>query len=219
MAESGFTEAVLDSPTGAKLAIYTRAADIPARGIVHINHGLAECASRYAPFADYLASRGYHAIAQDHRGHGHTTAEDGGARRFADKDGWNKVIADALLVQNDARKDYHDLPLVLMGHSMGSYIAQSFVMRHPQNVSQLISQISPNRYMVDSSLVFSRSLYPDSTCLGCGLYLHMHALHGVVDHRFSYFIFDIYYECAKLCSKRQGLFRRCPIGSRQRLFQ
>ncbi|MFV2002105.1 MAG: alpha/beta fold hydrolase, partial [Paracoccaceae bacterium] len=42
----------------------------------------------------------------------------------------------------NAREDYPGLPLVLMGHSMGSYIAQSFVMRYPQNVSQLILSAS-----------------------------------------------------------------------------
>lgn len=135
MAETGFTQAVLDSPSGAKLAIYTRSADSPARGIVHVNHGLAECASRYAPFADYLASRGYHTIAQDHRGHGHTTAEDGGARRFADKDGWNKLMADVKAVEDHAKSLWPDLPLVVFGHSMGAVITTNHVMREPDSVA------------------------------------------------------------------------------------
>jgi alpha-beta hydrolase superfamily lysophospholipase len=80
-------------------------------------------------------------VAHNHRGHGEN-CDNESLGHYADKDGWNKVIADALLVQNDAREDYADLPVVLMGHSMGSYIAQSFVMRHPQNVSQLILSAS-----------------------------------------------------------------------------
>jgi len=134
MAESGFTEAVLDSPTGAKLAIYTRAADIPARGIVHINHGLAEYGGRYAHFADYLASRGYHSIAHDHRGHGHTSAADGAPRRFADKDGWNKLMNDVTAVQEHAKTVWPDLPVIVFGHSMGAVITTNHVMRKPDSV-------------------------------------------------------------------------------------
>ena len=48
----------------------------PARAVVQINHGLAEHAARYGRFADFLAERGFHTYAHDHRGHGFTTAPD-----------------------------------------------------------------------------------------------------------------------------------------------
>ena len=108
MTDPEFQQSRLKSPTGADLALYTYEAETTPRGIVQINHGLAEYAGRYAPFAAYLASRGYHTIGHDHRGHGRTEAEDGAPRRFADKDGWIKVMDDVAAVQVEARKRWPD---------------------------------------------------------------------------------------------------------------
>ena len=114
---------------------------VSAKAILQLFHGLGEHTARYERFGQACAAAGIIVVAHSHRGHGeHCKADALG--HYADKNGWNKLIADALLVQNDARGNYPDLPLVLMGHSMGSYIAQSFVMRHPQNVSQLILSAS-----------------------------------------------------------------------------
>ncbi len=129
MSDETFPFTRLESPTGASLALYTREASAPVRGIVHINHGLAERAGRYAKFADFLASRGYHVAAHDHRGHGNTTAKDGGERRFADVDGWSKLIRDVSVVEGELRNRWPGLPLVVFGHSMGSVIAFNHVMR------------------------------------------------------------------------------------------
>ena len=82
-------ERTVASPTGASLHLYTRLADRPARAVVQINHGLAEHAARYARFADFLAERGFHTYAHDHRGHGFTTAPDAppGTLRHAERTG------------------------------------------------------------------------------------------------------------------------------------
>ena len=111
------------------------------KALLHLFHGLGEHTARYERFSQFCAAAGIIVVAHNHRGHGENCGADS-LGHYADKDGWNKLIADALLVQNDARGNYPDLPLVLMGHSMGSYIAQSFVMRHPQNVSHLILSAS-----------------------------------------------------------------------------
>lgn len=135
MSDSEFRLERLASPSGADLAIYTREAEGSARGIVHINHGLAERAGRYARMADQLARRGYHVIAHDHRGHGQTTAADGGPRRFADEDGWTKLMQDVAAVHGEARNRWPDLPLVIFGHSMGSVIAFNHILRAPDSVT------------------------------------------------------------------------------------
>jgi len=137
MTDAAFTPERLASPTGADLCVYTREADGAARGIVHINHGLAERAARYARFANYLASRGYHVIAHDHRGHGLTTAPDGAPRRFADADGWNKVMGDVKAVEDEAKRRWPGLPLVVFGHSMGSVIAVNHALREPDSLAGL----------------------------------------------------------------------------------
>jgi alpha-beta hydrolase superfamily lysophospholipase len=134
MSADQFPHESLNSPTGAVLSLHTREAESAPRGIVHINHGLAERAGRYARFADFLARRGYHVGAHDHRGHGLTTAGDGAPRRFADRDGWDKVMGDVAAVQAELRYRWPGLPLIVFGHSMGSVIAFNHVLRAPGSV-------------------------------------------------------------------------------------
>lgn len=125
----------LQSPTGAKLNLYVRRTNAPARAVVQINHGLAEHAARYGRFADFLASHGYHVYAHDHRGHGATTAPDAPARRFAGRYGVDRVLDDILAVHDHIAVEHPGLPAVIFGHSMGGLIALNFVMRHPDRIA------------------------------------------------------------------------------------
>ncbi len=125
---------VVAAPSGASLNLYARRADAPARAVVHINHGLAEHAARYGRFADFLAARGFHAYAHDHRGHGLTTAPDASPGRFATANGQDKVVADVLAVHELIRSEHPGLPIVLFGHSMGGLIATNVLLRHPQGI-------------------------------------------------------------------------------------
>lgn len=111
------------------------------RAVVQVLHGLGEHAARYERFAVECVANGYAVVAHNHRGHGETCDGDS-LGHFADESGWDKVIADAKLVQDDVLTRFPGVPLVLMGHSMGSYIAQSFVMRHAENVDALILSAS-----------------------------------------------------------------------------
>lgn len=135
MSEAEFQRERLTTPSGADLALYLYPAQGEARGIVHINHGLAEYAGRYAPFAAYLSSRGYHVIGQDHRGHGETRAADGAPRRFADHNGWSKLMSDINAVEDHARSLWGNLPLVIFGHSMGAVIAMNHVMQQSDQLA------------------------------------------------------------------------------------
>lgn len=123
----------VNSPTGARLKLYVREADGEARAVVQINHGLAEHAARYAHFAEFLAGRGFHVYAHDHRGHGGTTAPDAPPRSFG-RDGAEKVIADAEAVHDLIAARHPGLPVILFGHSMGGLIAANFVIRHSDRI-------------------------------------------------------------------------------------
>ncbi|CDX13330.1 Lysophospholipase L2 [Mesorhizobium sp. ORS 3324] len=124
----------LASPTGAELNLYVRYAGGNPRAVVQINHGLAEHAARYGRFADFLADRGFHVYAQDHRGHGRTKAPDAPLGRFADIDGIAKVIADVGAVHDLIATDHPGLPVIVFGHSLGASIALNFVLRHSARV-------------------------------------------------------------------------------------
>jgi alpha-beta hydrolase superfamily lysophospholipase len=125
---------VVRSPTGADLNLFVRHADDRPRAIVQINHGLAEHAARYERFAEFLASRGFHVYAHDHRGHGATKAADAPLGRFAGKDGIGKVIADVGAIHDLMAAEQPNLPVILFGHSMGASVALNFLLRHSRRV-------------------------------------------------------------------------------------
>ncbi|TGP23131.1 MULTISPECIES: alpha/beta hydrolase [unclassified Mesorhizobium] len=124
----------LASPTGADLNIYVKLALTTPRAVIQINHGLAEHTRRYARFAEFLAPRGFHVYAHDHRGHGATTAPDAPPGRFAGVDGIAKVIADVGAAHELIAAEHPGLPVIVFGHSLGASIALNFVLRHSQRI-------------------------------------------------------------------------------------
>lgn len=110
-----------------------------SKSLIQILHGLGEHASRYARFATAAIDAGYAVCVHDHRGHGGHDKLQG---HFADDNGWNLLITDALLVLNFTLDQTSHKQVILFGHSMGSYIAQSFAMRYPPAISQLILSAS-----------------------------------------------------------------------------
>ena len=134
----GFEHAIrLQSPTGAVLSLRHQPAEIEAKAIVVIAHGMAEHTLRYRRFAEFLGSRGYHVYAHDHRGHGHTTAAGTEQGRFAPKDGAKLVLEDVMAVRNFAVGRHPGLPVILFGHSMGGMIAMATVQAHPEAFAAL----------------------------------------------------------------------------------
>ena len=97
------------------------------RGAVYIAHGMAEHAARYARLAERLTAEGFAVSAADHRGHGRT-AEEGPARGiFADEGGWALATDDLRDMVRRLRAERPNVPLVLMGHSMGSLLCQQLL--------------------------------------------------------------------------------------------
>ena len=125
--ESGFT---LTTADGTELFVYRWLPDQPAKAVVQIAHGLAEHGARYSRLAAALNEHGYAVNANDHRGHGKTakTPEDLGF--FAARDGWRKCIDDLWLLHQRIAADHPGLPIILLGHSMGSTMARQFIMEH-----------------------------------------------------------------------------------------
>lgn len=107
------------------------------RAVVHLLHGLGEHSDRYERFAAAATEAGLAVVAHDHRGHG-TGSDSATYGHFADSGGWDTVLADVESVQREIRARSNGLPTILFGHSMGSYIAQHFVMKHAENIAMLI---------------------------------------------------------------------------------
>ena len=127
----------LRSPTGARLATRYQPAEGDARAILVIEHGLAEHSGRYLEFARFMARRGFHVHAHDHRGHGRTTAADAPQGVFAAKGGVDVVLRDCLAVREHAVEVHPGLPVVVFGHSMGGLIALNFAETWPYKLDAL----------------------------------------------------------------------------------
>ena len=108
------------------------------RGILQIAHGMVEHIGRYEPFMAYLAENGFIVCGHDHLGHGRTAESDGEFGYFAKRDGHRLVCEDLYRFGNAVREDYPDLPFILMGHSMGSFIARQTAREHPDAYDALI---------------------------------------------------------------------------------
>lgn len=122
------------SATGAEINLHVMEPQAPARGVVQVNHGLAEHAARYARFARFLAGRGFATYAHDHRGHGHTEAPDAPQGSFG-PGGADAVIADVAAVHDEIARDRPGLPVIVFGHSMGALIALNFVLKHSGRIA------------------------------------------------------------------------------------
>ena len=99
------------------------------RGVIQIVHGVAEYVERYAPLAHYLAERGYVVCGEDHLGHGHTAAGQFGY--FAPRGGWNLVARDIRQLRVLQGERHPGLPYVMLGHSMGSFLTRTYLIRWP----------------------------------------------------------------------------------------
>lgn len=128
----------LEAPDGHRIAAKFRAADGTPRGLVQIAHGMAEHCARYARLADALAAAGWAVITHDHRGHGASAPSERDLGHFADEQGWRKVREDLRQVRAAGRERVPDGPLVLLGHSMGSFIALSEQIDAKGSVDRLV---------------------------------------------------------------------------------
>lgn len=104
------------------------------KAIVQILHGMAEYGSRYARLAQALAAAGYSVYAHDHRGHGQSIPEAGPPGHMADSDSWNRIVEDAHGVNREIAKRHRDLPIIIVGHSMGSFVLQQLLFERPDDM-------------------------------------------------------------------------------------
>lgn len=101
------------------------------RGVVQIAHGVAEYGARYAPFAKFLCAQGYVVVANDHLGHGKSRVEGRPLVYFGDENGWEHAVDDIETIRENTSRQFPGKPYFLFGHSMGSFLARTHLIRYP----------------------------------------------------------------------------------------
>lgn len=101
------------------------------KGVVQIAHGIGEHAKRYDDFAKALNTAGYIVYADDHRGHGQTgvgqTQGDLSKMGKLGTGGWDATLAEIQQLTKIIKDKHPNLPLVLIGHSWGSFMTQDIL--------------------------------------------------------------------------------------------
>ena len=110
---------------------------ITPRAVLQVAHGMGEHARRYRAPLEPLIAAGWAVYADDHRGHGLTASGPEALGDFGDN-GAELVIADLHSLTSLARAEHPDLPIVLLGHSLGSFFAQAYVFDHSKAIDGLV---------------------------------------------------------------------------------
>lgn len=108
------------------------------RAVLQICHGVAEHIARYDAFARYLNGLGIAVVGHDHLGHGLSLPEGGTPVYFGAGNTWNTVVDDIYVLHQRIRLWYPDVPLCIMGHSMGSFLTRTYLIRYPGTVKAAV---------------------------------------------------------------------------------
>mgnify|MGYP001151787367 FL=1 len=105
------------------------------RCILQVVHGMAEYVERYEEFAAYLVERGFVVTGDDHLGHGKSVGQGGKQGYFCEQDPATVLVRDVHRLKKLTEELYPGVPYVLMGHSMGSFIARNYLCRYGTGIS------------------------------------------------------------------------------------
>ncbi len=112
--------------------------DGAAKGIIQISHGMCEYIDRYSAFAQTLTQQGFFVCANNHLGHGASASDPEHLGYFAKRGGDKFLIDDLHTLTNMMKIKFPGMPLVLFGHSMGSFIARNYVTKYGQELDAVI---------------------------------------------------------------------------------
>jgi len=135
MNELHHDDGILVADDGHRIPLQTWTPDGDTTGVIQMLHGLGEHIGRYERFAHAAVARGFVVYGHDHRGHGRSEGERG---YFADENGWHKVVEDVRVVNDHIAEAQATKPIIMLGHSMGSFIAETFAMHYGERLQGLL---------------------------------------------------------------------------------
>jgi len=119
------------------LSCYVYTPDTAVRGIIQISHGMCDYIENYARLAEYFCERGFVVCGNDHLGHGNT-AEDSRDLGYFGSGGYHTLVKDLRKMNKFIRASYPGTPLVMLGHSMGSFLARIYAVEYPDTYDGII---------------------------------------------------------------------------------
>lgn len=106
--------------------------DENVRAVLVIHHGMAEHQKRYYAFFEYLTSKGYAVYMHDMANHGRSNQNFSETGYFGKKDGYKNLVEDFKYSFQLAKSEYSDKKIIIMGHSMGSFVVRCFTAKYPR---------------------------------------------------------------------------------------
>lgn len=103
-------------------------------GVLQIIHGMAEYVERYEEFAEFLTGKGFVVVGEDHLGHGKSVGENGTYGYFCEQDAATVVVRDAHRLKKMTEAQYPEVPYIILGHSMGSFILRNYLYRYGKGI-------------------------------------------------------------------------------------
>lgn len=127
-----FRDFYFDSSTG-KNKIHARVCmpDGEPMALIQIAHGIAEYIERYDDFMAFLAGNGFIVVGNDHLGHGKSFVSEGDMGYLADDNGWWHIVDDVEILRQAMKQNYPEIPQIIFGHSMGSFVARTHLIHYP----------------------------------------------------------------------------------------
>lgn len=105
---------------------------------LQITHGMAEHIDRYESFSTYLAQNGVLVYGMDNASHGKSIAKDGIRGYFGKQNGWDALLQDMRTLYDSVKPNHPAIPFILMGHSMGSFMARAYASRDGKDFDAFI---------------------------------------------------------------------------------
>ena len=108
------------------------------RAVVQISHGMCEYVGRYEEYAEHLCSLGIVLAGNDHPGHGESAASEDDFGYFAKENGVDLAIEGLKTMSELLLERYAGKPLILLGHSMGSFLCRIYLTKYAENLAGAI---------------------------------------------------------------------------------
>lgn len=101
------------------------------KAVMALHHGMAEHQQRYQEFIEFLTSNGIAVFMHDMANHGKSNQNFDETGYFGKKDGYKAIVKDFKTTFDMAKSEYPDKNIVVMGHSMGSFVVRCFTAWYP----------------------------------------------------------------------------------------